>query len=267
MLSPEQAAHFRDSGYVVLEGFKSDADLASIKQAAAAIAAEFVGSPHRSIFTTHADAETLDKYFLTSGDKIRCFLEEDGSSINKIGHALHDLDPTFDAFSRDPRLAALLKDLGVMDPQIWQSMYIYKNAYVGGEVSWHQDATYFSTEPQTVKTLWFAVDDARLDNGCLWAAKCGANTPLREVFRVDDGVAETVALDSTPWPSLSDAVPLEVSAGTLICFDGLLPHYSAANRSAHARHAYTLHVVDGVARYPSTNWIQRDSNLPVRGFD
>ena len=104
MLSAEQVTQFRESGYLVLEDFKSAGDLASIKQAAAAIVDEFDESSHRSIFTTHTDAEALDDYFLTSGNKIRCFLEEDGSSINKIGHALHDLNPIFDSFSRDPRL-------------------------------------------------------------------------------------------------------------------------------------------------------------------
>ena len=65
-----------------------------------------------SIFSTHEQTRTSDEYFLESGDKIRFFFEEnafnaDGSlrqekatSINKIGHALHDLDPVFDEFSR-----------------------------------------------------------------------------------------------------------------------------------------------------------------------
>ena len=49
-------------------------------------------------------------------------------------------------------------------------------------------------------------------------------------------------------------------------FHGLLPHYSAPNRSDASRHAYTLHVVDGNARYAPDNWLQRDAALPVRGF-
>jgi len=58
-----------------------------------------------------------------------------------------------------------------------------------------------------------------------------------------------------------------VQAGTLVVFHGLLPHYSAPNRSAQSRHAYTLHVTDGrCASYAPTNWIQRDASLPVRGF-
>jgi phytanoyl-CoA hydroxylase len=61
-------------------------------------------------------------------------------------------------------------------------------------------------------------------------------------------------------------VPLEVKAGTLVVFHGLLPHYSAPNRSAHSRHAYTLHVTDGRSAYAATNWIQRGPEMPVRGF-
>jgi phytanoyl-CoA hydroxylase len=46
----------------------------------------------------------------------------------------------------------------------------------------------------------------------------------------------------------------------------LLPHYSAPNRSASSRHAYTLHATDARCTYASSNWIQRDTTLPVRGF-
>jgi phytanoyl-CoA hydroxylase len=52
----------------------------------------------------------------------------------------------------------------------------------------------------------------------------------------------------------------------LVCFHGLLPHYSAPNRSPLSRHAYTLHATDGRAEYSRQNWIQRDASLPARGF-
>ena len=55
-------------------------------------------------------------------------------------------------------------------------------------------------------------------------------------------------------------------AGALVVFHGRLPHYSAPNRSAVSRHAYTLHVVDASAAYAPENWLQRDGALPVRGF-
>ena len=73
--------------------------------------------------------------------------------------------------------------------------------------------------------------------------------------------------DATPWPAGDEAEPLEVDAGTLVVFHGRLPHYSAPNRSAVSRHAYTLHAVDGGATYAPENWLQRDAALPVRGFE
>ena len=60
---------------------------------------------------------------------------------------------------------------------------------------------------------------------------------------------------------------MEVSAGTLVVFHGLLPHYSAPNRSPVSRHAYTLHATDAASVYSSKNWLQRTADLPVRGFD
>jgi phytanoyl-CoA hydroxylase len=62
-------------------------------------------------------------------------------------------------------------------------------------------------------------------------------------------------------------VPLPCAAGTLVVFHGLLPHWSAANRSGRSRYAYTLHVTDGRSGYAAGNWIQRGAGLPVRGFD
>jgi len=73
-----------------------------------------------------------------------------------------------------------------------------------------------------------------------------------------------VALDDTPWPSMDHAVPLEVSAGTLVCFHGLLPHYSAPNRSPQSRHAYTLHAIDARSRWSADNWLRRPR--APRGF-
>jgi phytanoyl-CoA hydroxylase len=94
----------------------------------------------------------------------------------------------------------------------------------------------------------------------------GHRTPLRERFAVDAGGARLERLDPLPWPGSSEAEPVEVEAGTLVVLHGLLPHYSAPNRSAASRHAYTLHAVDGRARYAPANWLQRGPDFPARGF-
>ncbi len=179
---------------------------------------------------------------------------------------MHDLDPVFERFSRDPRLHALALELGLAEPRVYQSMYIFKQPRIGGEVRWHQDATYFDTDPVSVTTLWFALERADRTNGCLWVQRGGHRTPLRERFVVDGGAGRLERIDATPWPSQDAAEPVEVDAGTLVVMHGRLPHYSAPNRSAASRHAYTLHAVDARTRYSPANWLQRDAAFPARGF-
>jgi phytanoyl-CoA hydroxylase len=90
---------------------------------------------------------------------------------------------------------------------------------------------------------------------------------LRKRFLVGpDGIGRDEMLDDTPWPmaGTGDAVPVEVKAGTLVMFKGLLPHYSAPNLSPRSRHAYTLHAVDGRSDWHEGNWIKRA--MPARGF-
>ena len=163
-------------------------------------------------------------------------------------------------------VAAVSTRMGLTEPQIWQSMYIFKQPGIGGEVRWHQDATYFDTTPVSVTTFWFALEDATLENGCMWAEPGGHRGPMRERFLRNGDDVRMEKLSDMPWPDNSTAVPLECKAGSLVCFHGLLPHYSAPNRSAFSRHAYTLHATDGRTAYSPQNWIQRDAAFPVRGF-
>jgi phytanoyl-CoA hydroxylase len=270
---------FANDGFLVLPDFVDRGAIDALRERALEIVAAFDPKDAAPVFSTQDDAKTKsDAYFLGSGTTIRCFFEEeafgpDGRlrqpkalSINKIGHAMHDLDPVFERFSHGPKLAALAEDLGVIDPRVYQSMYIFKQPHIGGEVRWHQDATYFATQPDTVTTLWFALERADRTNGCLWVQRGGHRTPLRERFVVRGLQTSMQQLDATPWPQASEAVPVEVEAGTLVVLHGQLPHYSAPNRSDASRHAYTLHYVDGRAQYAPTNWLQRPDTFPARGF-
>ena len=264
------AARFAEDGFVEIPAFVAPETIAALRDRAGAIVDGFDPTTEGAVFSTRDDAKTkAEAYFLTSGDAVRCFFEEEAFdergalrapkhlAINKIGHALHDLDPVFAPFANDPRIGAIARELGLSRPRVMQSMYIFKQPHIGGEVRWHQDATYFVTEPQTVTTFWFALERATRENGCLWAQRGGHRTPLRERFRVENGVPRMQALDATPWPDATVAEPLEVDAGTLLVFHGLLPHYSAPNRSSTSRHAFTLHVVDAAATYAAENWLQR----------
>ncbi len=277
----ERAAYARD-GYLLLEGFVSSAECVRLMARAAEIVAAFTPD-EATVFSTTDHRHAAERYFLESGDKVRCFLEEeavDGEgrlvldkrrAVNKIGHALHDLDSVFSSFSRAPRLAALAESLGYSEPLLLQSMYIFKQPGIGGEVSCHQDASFLYSEPLSVTGLWFALEEASLENGCLEVLPGGHLAGLGRRFRRGpDGRFDFEAVGQAPSdedPSASTALlPLEVPRGSLVVLNGLLPHRSRANRSLRSRQAYTLHLLEAAAHYPSDNWLQREGRLPLRGF-
>ena len=282
VLDDRQVERYHSDGYLVVEGFVDKAECDELKDAANRIVADFEPSSARTIFTTSEQERVSNREFLASGSGIWCFFEEeafdaDGQlrtakelSINKIGHAMHDLDPTFEHFSYRPDLAALAADIGLGDALALQSMYIFKQPLIGGEVGCHQDSTFLYTDPMTVTGFWFAIEDATLENGCLWAKPGGHRTTLRKVFKragaTDDDGTVFDELDATPLPSPSELVPLEVPAGTLVVLHGLLPHWSDINRSAKSRHAFSLHCISAAADYPTWNWLQRPADMPLRSL-
>ncbi|KAF1333157.1 Phytanoyl-coa dioxygenase domain-containing protein, partial [Globisporangium splendens] len=284
-LSPDELAFYHKNGYLVIRNALSPEVCDALRARAAVHIANCNVNEHRSIFTTNEQSRRMnDEYFLSSGDQIRYFFEEhafeaDGTTlkvpldvaINKIGHNLHNLDPAFKEVSYAPEVKGILKSLGYQRPLAVQSMYIFKQPSIGGEVSAHQDGSFLYTEPQSVVGLWWALEDCTLENGCLHGVPGSHSEPIRQRLRrttpeeqAQNGgmLTEMKPAKAEPF-DVSQSVPLKTNKGDLVLLHSSFVHYSNANHSKSSRHAYSIHVVESKnVHYPEDNWLQTAGNVP-----
>ncbi|KAJ9563993.1 hypothetical protein OSB04_009153 [Centaurea solstitialis] len=273
-MTSDQLQFFNSQGYLVIESFSSSEEVDALRKRMDQLLDGFDSSSSASIFSTKNQQRTSDEYFYESAEKISFFFEEkafddDGNlkqpkqlSINKVGHecnfmlffvALHDHDPIFKSVSCSDNMSGLLLSLGYKRPVIIQSMYIFKQPGIGGEVVPHQDNSFLYTDPPSCTGLWLALEDATTVNGCLWAIPGSHKDGLVRRFIRDD---KGVHFDK-PSPSYDqkDFVPVEVKAGSLVLIHGDLIHQSFENQSSKSRHAYSLHVIDTEGcKWAADNW-------------
>ncbi len=274
-LNKEMLNFWNNNGYLIIEDFKTHKECDELINRSKELIEEQDFNNQQSVFDTVSQSHNDDNYFLESGDKIRFFFEEKANLdeenvktnkqyiVNKIGHALHDLDDKFIAFSKNEQLDQIARAIGFQDPLLLQSMYIFKQPKIGGEVVCHQDSTFLITEPESTVGFWFALEDANKDNGCLQVASGGHKGPLRKLFKRENNQMKMEELSNEPFPETDTFV--EVKKGTLVLLHGRLPHYSCENKSPNSRHAYTIHAIDGKSKYLDYNWLQRP-DLKLQGF-
>eukprot|EP00835_Amoeboradix_gromovi_P005862 NODE_601_length_6216_cov_0.086644.p1 type:complete len:465 gc:universal NODE_601_length_6216_cov_0.086644:2500-3894(+) len=251
-LNMDQLNSFKNHGYAVVPNVLSASECDILLSHSKGLCVDF-DSSDSSVFETNENLHTKDKYFLDSHDKISYFLEKDGSTVNKIGHALHFLDPLFKLISDKAVVSNICAQIGMVDPHIMQSMVIFKQPKIGGEVGPHQDGTFLISEK--LIAFWFALEDATIENGCLQISEGSHKLPIATFFESDGSTTKFNRIQEDPVDLKYK--PVVVKKGSLVLLHGNTYHKSMQNASENSRVAYTFHVADLEKEWNPKNWIKK----------
>jgi phytanoyl-CoA hydroxylase len=154
---------------------------------------------------------------------------------------------------RAPRIADVLTTVIGPNVKAMQSMLFIKSEGKPGQ-AWHQDEFFIPTRDRSLTAVWIALDDATVENGCLWVLPGshlrGVIYPARD--QEDPRFDCTTEAYDFPY-SDSDAVPVEIPAGTALVFNGYLLHRSLENSGTH-----------GYRRALANHYMSAESLLPWR---
>jgi len=133
-------------------------------------------------------------------------------------------------------LFSILDSLFPQGVELYQSMALVKPPFIGSEKPWHQDNAYFSIQdPNGTIGIWIALDDAKIENGCMHVLPGGHKKgPLKHVLTFDCEI-EKDRFDP------SEMLPVPVKAGGALFFHGNLPHWTPVNSSDSRRRALQFH--------------------------
>jgi phytanoyl-CoA hydroxylase len=260
-LNAGQVAFFVENGYLVLEGLIAPEEIEELKRDALAIArGHYECEGIKPMPAEYSDQQILEQ--------ILCI------------HQPHYVSPVMERYARHPKICGALSQITGAHLAHWdgsvkcmQSMLFVKPPGFQGQ-AWHQDEIYIPTRDRSLIGGWTALDDATIENGCLWVIpkshQSGYLFPQRAHGNDDefDFAPESYGFDQ------SAEIPVEVKAGAVVFFNGYLLHRSHKNRSNIYRRVLVNHYMNAWSLLPwslkegeTVASADRRSIIPVAGVD
>jgi len=174
-------------------------------------------------------------------------------------HFPHKISPVIKEFLAQDKIVNVLENIVSPNVKCMQSMLFVKGPGKAGQ-AWHQDEFYIPTRDRSLTGVWVAIDDASIENGCLWIIP-GSHKPGYIMPRVDNHSNEYADVDTIDVSNYkqNEIIPVEVKSGSVVFFNGYLLHSSRRNKTAgDFRTALVNHYMSAESMLP---WDQ-DGKLP-----
>jgi ectoine hydroxylase-related dioxygenase (phytanoyl-CoA dioxygenase family) len=199
------------------------------------------------------DAGELARWRAATDDAVRertAGSEDDGSFYSRVFTQCMRLADTHAGMAElilDPRLgeaAALLA--GVDGIRVWHDQALIKQPY-GNPTAWHLDDPFWSFDSGDAISVWVALDDATIENGCLWYLPGTQREARYETAQLDRNFGSLFE----QYPDWLEHEPVAVPciAGDAIFHNGLVAHGAGANISPRPRRAMTCAFMPDSATY------------------
>ena len=243
VLTDEQKEFYKENGYLIVENGVSDEEIAQLNQETVAICrgerGELRGADLPEDLEGLTDDEVMAKYLAIH---FPCRISE--TVFQYLAH---------------PTIREVLTQIIGPNVKCMQSMLFVKSAGKPGQ-AWHQDEIYIPTRDRSLAGAWIAMDDATIENGCLWVVP-GSHKP--GVIWPQE-YTEDAEFDCTPETQFpyedKQGIPVEVPRGSIVFFNGYLLHRSLKNRTeAGYRRVLVNHYMSAESLLP---WFSKD-NLPT----
>ena len=241
-ITAENIRFYQDYGYLVAQGLFSTAEVEELKNDTSNI---FKGNYGRlegllPVGEGESDADILKKYVAV--------------------HFPHKISPVIKRYLSHAAVVDVLTNIVSPNVKCMQSMLFVKGPGKAGQ-SWHQDEFYIPTRDKSLIGVWIAIDNASVQNGCLWvipgSQKGGYIMP--RVENKSDEYADVDTIDVSGFPA-EELIPLEAKKGDVVFFNGYLLHSSLRNKTQdHFRTALVNHYMRAESMLP---WDQ-DGKFPL----
>jgi len=232
-LHSSEAAFYQDHGFLVLDQVLDSEETAAICQESARICRNVDGKVEG---IEPAPSHLSDDAVM---QRTLCI------------HFPHKLSPLMHSLLAHPRIVQALTSTIGPNVKCMQSMLFFKSAGKPGQ-AWHQDEDYIPTRDRSLLGAWIALDDATVENGCLWIIPGSHKPGVLWKQEWHGNRSFDCALESRGFPyTADDEVPVEVKRGSVVLFNGYTLHRSLPNRAkAGYRRALVNHYMSAESFLP-----------------